>query len=145
MKLVAAFVGIWAAAFGWAAAPSQETKGERTVWDGVYTEEQAKRGADVYKQQCVRCHGETLEGNGEGAGPLTGIVFMSMWNGLTLGDLFDRLRLTMPQDKPGTLSRENGADVIAYVLNFNRFPAGKTELAREAERLRQIRFEATKR
>lgn len=115
----------------------------RTVWDGVYTEEQAKRGEGFYRQSCSLCHGEALLGR-EMASPLTGPAFASNWNGVALGDLMERMRVTMPQDRPGSLSRQQNADVLAYILSVSRFPAGKTELARQTEILNQIRFAATK-
>ena len=74
---------------------------QRTVWDGVYTDEQATRGEALYGEHCVRCHGASLQGNGEGAKPLTDATFKSTWNGVPLGAMFDRVRLSMPQDKPG--------------------------------------------
>ena len=114
----------------------------RSVWEGVYTEEQAKRGESVYHKECESCHAATLVGGG-GASPLTGGTFLSNWNGLTLGDLFDRIRKTMPQGTPGKLSKQQNADVLAYLLSFNKFPAGKTELSRQTEFLKEIRFEAT--
>ncbi len=122
---------------------AQEPAETRSVWDGVYTEEQAKRGEAVYKKQCGACHGEMLTG-GESAPPLTGGAFQANWNGLTLGDLFDRIRKTMPQSKPGSLTRQQGADVLAFMLSINKFPAGKTELYRQTEMLKEIRFETKK-
>jgi len=115
----------------------------RSVWDSVYTEEQAKRGEALYRKECMSCHGETLAG-GESAPPLTGGAFLSNWNGLTLGDLFERIRKSMPQNSPGKLNRQQNADILAYTLNANRFPAGKTELSRQTEFLKEIRFEAMK-
>jgi mono/diheme cytochrome c family protein len=115
----------------------------KSVWDGVYTEAQAKRGAAVYRQSCVSCHGPSLEGI-ETAGPLVGGRFTSNWNGVTIGDMADRVRISMPNDRPGTLSRQEIADVLAYVFSANRFPAGKTELPRQTEILRQIKFAANK-
>lgn len=120
---------------------AQETT--RSVWDGVYTEAQAKRGEAVYRQNCASCHGVALEGI-ETAGPLAGARFTANWNGVTVGDLLERVRVSMPNDRPGTLSRQQTADVLAYVFSANRFPAGKTELARQTELLKQIKFEATK-
>src|SRR5689334_14947069 len=72
------------------ARPSQETPpsssaGSRSVWDGVYTNEQAERGHSVYHGQCEVCHGETLAG-GDEVPPLAGAQFLSNWNGLTVGD-----------------------------------------------------------
>ena len=115
----------------------------RSVWDGVYTDEQAKRGEEVYHQECAACHGEMLTG-GESAPPLTGGAFQANWNGLSLGDLFDRIRKTMPQSKPGRLTRQQDADVLAFLLSINKFPAGKAELYRQSEMLKEIRFEAKK-
>jgi mono/diheme cytochrome c family protein len=114
-----------------------------TVWDGVYTEEQANRGEMVYRKGCAACHGDQLTG-GESAPPLTGGAFQANWNGLSLGDLFDRIRKTMPQTKPGSLTRQQNADVLAFMLSVNKFPSGKTELYRQSEMLKEIRFETKK-
>jgi mono/diheme cytochrome c family protein len=114
----------------------------RSVWDGVYTEAQARRGAAVYGQECGSCHGTALTG-GESAPPLVGGDFLSNWNGLTVGDLFDRIRTTMPANRPGTLPRDQIADVLAFMLSMNQFPAGKSELERQAEALKQIRLDAS--
>jgi mono/diheme cytochrome c family protein len=115
----------------------------RSVWDGVYTSDQAKRGATLYAANCASCHGTELNG-GESAPALTGGDFLSNWNGLTLGDLFDRIRVSMPADRPGRLSREQDADVIAYMLSVGQFPSGKTELEHQTEPLKQIRLDAAK-
>jgi cytochrome c len=115
----------------------------RSVWDGVYTEEQAKRGETLYEKQCSACHGDKLTGR-ESAPPLTGGAFLSNWNGLPLSDLFERVRKTMPQNAPGKLTKQQNADILAYVLSFNKFPSGKTELYRQAEMLKEILFEAAK-
>jgi cytochrome c len=111
---------------------------DRTTWDGVYTEAQANRGEALYKEQCLRCHGATLQGNGEGALPLTGATFGSTWNGVTLGAMMERVRLSMPQDKPGTMSRQQIADLLAFVLRSNKFPAGDAELSKQIDILNAI-------
>lgn len=115
----------------------------RSVWDGVYTAEQAKRGGALYANACASCHGSALNG-GESAPPLTGGEFFSNWDGLTVGDLFDRIRVSMPADKPGSLTREQDADILAFMLSINQFPQGQTELEHRTEVLKQIRFEAAK-
>jgi len=115
----------------------------RSVWDGVYTEEQAKRGEPVYQKECASCHGALLTG-GESSPPLTGGAFLANWNGLTLGDLFDRIRKTMPQSAPGKLTRAQVADILAFVLSVNKFPTGKTELYQRSEMLKEIRFDSAK-
>ena len=133
-------LGVLLAALG-ALAIAQE---KRSVWDGVYTTEQAKRGQARYNQQCASCHGDTLAG-GESAPPLAGGEFLSTWNGLTAGELFDRTRTTMPQSRPGSLSREANAEILAYILSANQFPAGKAELPQSSEALREIKIDAIKR
>jgi mono/diheme cytochrome c family protein len=117
---------------------------KRSVWDGVYTAEQAKRGQAKYNAQCASCHGDTLMG-GESAPPLAGGEFLSTWNGLTVGELFDRTRTTMPQNRPGSLSRETNAEILAYILSGNQFPAGKVELPQSSEALREIKLDAIRR
>jgi mono/diheme cytochrome c family protein len=116
---------------------------QASVWDGVYSEEQSGRGQSLYVKECAPCHGSSLTG-GETAPPLTGSAFMANWSGLTVGDLFERIRLSMPEGRPGALSRQQNADILAYVLNVNQFPAGKTELQKDTDRLKQIRFLAEK-
>jgi mono/diheme cytochrome c family protein len=125
------------------AQDEQQTAESQSVWDGVYTEEQARRGEALYQKDCSTCHGDRLNGTGE-APALSGGGFLSNWNGLTVGDLFERIRKTMPQDKPARLTRQEKADVLAYILSFNKFPAGKSELRHQSEWLKQIQFEESK-
>jgi quinoprotein glucose dehydrogenase len=115
----------------------------KSVWDGVYTQDQANRGKDQYATQCASCHGPELTG-GEMAPALTGGEFMSGWDGLTVGDLFERVRVSMPQNAPGTLSGQQNADILAFVLASNKFPAGTEELPKEGMILKTIKFEAKK-
>ena len=115
--------------------------GGRTVWNGVYSKAQADRGAQAYAAHCEGCHGAQLQGVGE-AKPLSGAGFLSNWNGLSVGDLFDRMRSTMPQDAPKSLPREVYADILAYMLKFDGFPAGASELPARSESLADIRIDA---
>ena len=112
----------------------------RSVWDGAYSEGQAKRGGELYGQECGSCHGQTL-GGGEAAPSLVGRDFIQAWAGMTVADLFERIRVSMPQDSPGRLSRQQYADIVARILNANEFPAGQNELGREAAVLKQILIE----
>ena len=115
----------------------------RSVWDGVYTEEQATRGKALYSQECASCHGGELTG-GEMAPPLAGGEFMAGWDGLTIGDLFERVRISMPQNSPGSLSGQQNADILAFVFSANKFPAGAAEMPKEAGILKTIKFEVKK-
>jgi mono/diheme cytochrome c family protein len=131
------------AVFGASPRAQEAPKTSRSVWDGVYTKEQVKRGEGLYAQNCSSCHGPDLSGNDEAA-PLTGSAFLANWDGLTIGDLSERVRVSMPPNRLGTVSRQQIVDILSYVLSFNSFPAGKTELDPKAEVLKQIRIEATK-
>ena len=111
----------------------------QTQWDGVYSAEQAKRGSDLYEKSCSSCHGADLSGGGF-APALMGGGFAGNWNDVTLDALVDRIRNTMPQDSPGTLSRAQSVDLVAFMLEKNGAPAGATPLAVQSEALKQIRF-----
>ncbi len=99
----------------------------RTVWDGIYSDEQAERGRVLYADRCARCHGDGLTGI-EAAPALSGTAFYSNWEGETLEALFDRIRMSMPQDKPGSLSRPQNADILAHILKVGGYPAGPATL-----------------
>ncbi len=112
----------------------------RSVKDGVYTKEQAIRGQGVYADECAICHGENLSG-GEGAPGLVADDFSNEWNGKTVGDLFERIRKSMPAENPSSLSRQEYLDVTAYILSSNEYPAGQKELAGEAAVLGEIKID----
>src|SRR5215468_3739014 len=141
---VAAIIGLAMIGVFHSALRAQETSPPpRSVWDGAYTAEQAKRGEALYAQECARCHGEDLSGVDE-APPLSGGAFLANWDGLTVGDLSERIRISMPPNNRGKLSRRQIVDILSHLLSVNSFPAGKTELEPKTESLKQIRIEATK-
>jgi mono/diheme cytochrome c family protein len=108
----------------------------RTVRDGVYTAAQATRGETVFHMNCALCHGEMLEG---AAGPpLAGDLFLGPRDKQPLSDLFDKIHNTMPADAPGTLERQQVADVVAFILQANTFAAGRAELGTEDAALKQV-------
>ena len=111
----------------------------RTVWDGVYTADQARRGAEAYAQACAECHGADL-GGGDMAPGLAGVEFVYNWHGFSARDLFERLRVSMPPDRPNRVSRQDKADILAFMLEANGMPAGDAELASRAGPLGAIQF-----
>ncbi len=115
----------------------------KNVWDGVYTKEQAERGKGLYAKECGSCHGDQLTG-GEMAPALAGGDFLSNWNGLTVGDFYDRVRTSMPLNKPNSLSRDVNRDITAFILQANSFPAGTTDMDTKSEMLKMITIEAKK-
>jgi mono/diheme cytochrome c family protein len=122
-----------------AAAPEPN----RSVLDGVYTEEQSRRGQAAYANACASCHAATLAG-ADVVPALAGADFLSKWTGATAGELFERIQTTMPQASPGSLSPQQYADIIAHIFNRNRFPAGRTPLDADPATLRMIRIETSK-
>ncbi len=116
---------------------------EKTQWDGVYTQEQAKRGDELYFQYCAGCHAPDLTG-GETAPALTGGEFAANWNELTVGDIFERIRISMPQGNPNALTRAQKADVLAFILFKGNYPPGQDDLPQQPEVLKTIAFLAQK-
>jgi quinoprotein glucose dehydrogenase len=131
-------LGAWAAAVPHAPA-AQPASDKPSVWDGVYTEAQAKRGMAAYEQQCSFCHLSDL--SGEGFAPaLAGETFTSRWEDGTLGDLFIIVKQTMPQDNPASLLDEEYAEIVAYLLKSNRYPAGEQPLGTSPAALKRFGF-----
>jgi mono/diheme cytochrome c family protein len=111
----------------------------RTVADGVYSARQATRGQTIFETQCSSCHGANLNG---GLGPpLAGVAFLVQWGTSSVADLIDKIHHTMPANRPGTLSREQAADLVAHVLKSNGFRAGTGDLQTD-DSVREIRFVA---
>jgi mono/diheme cytochrome c family protein len=115
----------------------------RSVNEGVYTADQAKKGEALYKEQCAACHGDNLEGSGP-MPPLAGKDFLANWTGKTLGDLYEKTQTTMPATAPGTLSPEQAADVVAFMLSKDNYPTGAAALEGKTEPLAQIKIDAPK-
>ena len=128
----------------------------RSIWDGVYTDAQAQRGEQLYAKHCSRCHGADLAGlpwealgqampdnrrsylHADRTPELMGSTFYANYDRLPLSDLVERIRISMPQDKPGMLTRRDVVDVVAYVLSFGGFPLGNTELTDRLDGLQEI-------
>ncbi len=122
-------------------AGSGGAQAPKTQWDGVYSDEQSKRGAVLYSRYCASCHGDALSGGGvESAPVLTGSKFTARWEDQTLGDLFERMVGSMPQDAPGSLARDQHVDILAFILARNGFPAGTADLSSKADALSTIRI-----
>ena len=118
-----------------AAAALQETTS--SVLDGVFTAAQARRGRRVYNENCASCHGPELRG-GEMAPSIAGSDFIVFWTELPVGSLFERIRVSMPEDGPGRLSDTQYTDVVAYLLDANSYPAGDAELPSDKDALDKI-------
>jgi len=133
------FAALWAVCVTCVIAAQAQT----SVWSGVYTEAQAFRGEKVADTTCIGCHGPGLDG-GDSGPKLVGDMFLANWSTQPVSELFDWIRQAMPPDAAGTLSKEDAAAVVAYILKQNKMPAGKQALPSESEELRGIQITAGK-
>jgi mono/diheme cytochrome c family protein len=123
--LAAAFVIVFAAGAG-------RSQDMTSVTAGVYTAEQADRGVALYKKKCASCHAPNR---------FTDDLFYTSFAGKPMWEMFDVISDSMPEDDPGGMKAEEYADVIAYLLKLNGFPAGQADLPTSKEALSVIRFE----
>jgi S-disulfanyl-L-cysteine oxidoreductase SoxD len=105
--------------------------------DGVYTDAQAQRGNDLYQNNCASCHGGGLQGEEENP-PLSGKHFFTRFGGMPVSALYGFINTQMPLGQAGALGAQGNADVTAYILSVNRFPAGQAELPADLPTLRTI-------
>jgi mono/diheme cytochrome c family protein len=132
------------AAAGAVAAPQSDGAARRTVWDKVYTEVQASRGEELYGRHCAECHGSGLDGDAVTEIPALALdSFMQRWSTKNVDDLLVRMQRAMPPAAPGSLTRVQYVDVVAYLLKSNGFPSGFDALGTDSERLRQIIIQRT--
>ncbi len=112
--------------------PQREASGDtRSTRDGVFSSREASRGRVLYDRVCAYCH-DAAE---------FGPDYMINWDGQPIGALYDFIRMTMPEDNPGDLSRRQYADVVAYMLRINGAPAGEHDLGHDAGDLDQVLIE----
>ena len=57
-------------------------------------------------------------------------------------EMADRVKVSMPANMPGVMSRQQVADVLAYIFSRNGMPTGDQELPRQLPYLRAIAFKA---
>ncbi len=118
---------------------ARQLPASRLASSGVYSAVQARRGEAVYRVNCTACHGVDLRGS-EGGKPLMGRAFRSSLLDRTVGDLYEKLRGTMPEDNPGALPRTAYADLIAYLLEANGYPTGAGDLVADTAALNRIQI-----
>ena len=133
---------VWFAALVAVAAASQTAGAQpagpnatRSTSAGVYTDEQASRGRDMYAMQCKSCHTPASH---------TGVVFANSWDRRPLSDLYSFIVTRMPKNEPGSLQPDEYADVLAYLLKLNELPSGSDPLPADSVALKKIRIEVGK-
>lgn len=138
--VIGVVAGLWTAGL-WQAARAEQAPS--STWSGAFTEAQAKLGQAAYTKHCSECHGQDLAGDGYAPG-LKGPDFMTNWNGLTVGELYDRIRVSMPPSDPNAVTPKEKVEIVAYLLKEAGFPAGTAELPSAVDAMKTIKFEATK-
>jgi mono/diheme cytochrome c family protein len=112
--------------------PSLAAQDKKSVKEGVYTAAQADRGQAVFGSKCASCHAPNR---------FTDDLFYTSFAGKPLWEMFDVISDSMPEDNPGSLKKEEYADVIAYLLKLNNFPTGSSDLPIDKDALSAILME----
>ncbi len=107
----------------------------KTTLTGVYTLEEAEAGKELFLGLCTSCHPIVTHATGE---------FRRKWQGKPLSDLFTYIKTSMPKNDPGSLADEDYAIALAYLLQANRMPVGKTYLSTDTLELRKIRIDTVR-
>ena len=117
-----------------------------SVWSGVYTAAQGKRGEQLHADLCAMCHGPKLNGAGQSEMPpspaIAGATFLRKWTDRNVAALFVYIRKTMPPDAPGTLTDQQTVDSIAHMFAVSDMPAGDKELPLDLKALANVTIEA---
>lgn len=111
------------------------------IWTGVYSADQASRGEATFGARCARCHASDLSGGQVGAAyapALGGERFLGSWESRNLSRLFRTIKDTMPRGEPGILNDAGAAELVAYILKYNGFPAGEALLVTETAALESV-------
>lgn len=115
-----------------AAVTTMPAAAQVSIWSGVYTEAQSKRGQTLYSGACSQCHGPRLNGAAQSDQPPSPAIaragFLRKWDGKPVAELFTYVRKMMPTDNPGTLDDQQAIDSIAYMFAVSEAPAGDKEL-----------------
>lgn len=125
---------------------AQQGSGKVSIWAGVYTAEQSKRGEAFYPGACAQCHGPRLNGATQPDQPpspaIARVGFLKKWAGKSVAELFEVVRERMPSDNPGTLTDQQAADVIAHMFAVSNIPTGSKELPASMKSLEAFVIEA---
>jgi quinoprotein glucose dehydrogenase len=138
---VSLVAGVLLGAGALSSRPPVAAQGTTSQRDGVYSAAQADRGETLYASNCAPCHNWDLTGT-EIAPALTGPSFGGRWTGKSLAQLFDYTQALMPQNSPGGLSRQQNADILAFMFRSGNAPPGQTELPIEPDRLSELTYVA---
>ncbi len=140
-------VVVWAAAAVMAplvlvAGDASAQQAPQTIWSGVFSAAQDIRGTTVHSAVCARCHGPNLNGAGqpdaEPSPAIARVGFLTKWQGKTLADLFDYVKMNMPADNPGKRSDQEYIDAVAHMLAVSGAMPGSKDLPADKAALANI-------
>lgn len=133
-------VGALALALALPAATRTVRAQGKTLLEGIYSEAQSTRGATAATASCTVCHGDQLKGSDMGPGMGTA-EWKKAWAGRSLGELFDKIKTTMPANDPGSLNAAATADLVAYILKLGGYPAGSSDLPADQAALGAVKIQ----
>lgn len=136
-----------AAAVGLFVAMAQSTSAQTPVEaaksaPSLFTAAQAARGEASYDHSCLTCHGEHLDDGDFGGPPLRGSYFRSHWGTGDVATLFAFMKSVMPPDNPGSLSDQTYADILAYILRYNGYRPGESELPTDPDAQARLKLDS---
>jgi mono/diheme cytochrome c family protein len=127
----------WFVVFSFFAVAIAAQESGRTIWDGVFSDQQAARGQRGYGVACAKCHADDLLGTSN-APPLVGEAFFGRFNRSTADDVVQTIRQTMPQEAPDSLGAAAYVDIVTYLFKANGSPAGTGDLPADRAMLKQV-------
>jgi mono/diheme cytochrome c family protein len=116
-----------------AASLTAQTPAVRSTNAGVYTTDQADRGAETFRNICAGCHNQD--------NPISGRSFLNKWTGRPFFAIWTFVTTSMPYGNPASLAPEEYASVLAYILRLNGYPAGEKPIPSEPMEVANIDFD----
>ncbi|HEY0875406.1 MAG TPA: cytochrome c [Vicinamibacterales bacterium] len=127
--LISGSAVVWVAAFAFTAASAYVAPAQKTTNDGVYTKAQADGAKKQFETICADCHPFTVAAKKKPKDlPLGDEPFFDSWSGRPLSEMITLIALTMPNDGSATVTDEEAANLVAYILQQNGYPAGSVPL-----------------
>jgi len=101
---------------------------QKSIHDGVFTEEQVEKGRMVWEKVCSECHPMDIFGPD----------YMIGWEGATAGELFEQIQATMPYESPGILPANEYLEVMVFLFSLNGVKPGEEELPVDTAQLHEV-------
>jgi mono/diheme cytochrome c family protein len=116
-----------------AASPAPVRAADPGSPPALYTKAQAEAGAGIFAAKCIRCHGANLQGTAAPAVAGSDFLRTAKQNGWTLAMIQYLVVNNMPMNAPQSLSPQEYASVLAFLLASNCYPPGGKPFPDSAE------------